>query len=37
MHPRAEDFVERAAALGVDAEVREFPEGTETAADVATA
>ena len=37
MHPRAENFVERAAAPGVDAEVREFPEGTETAADAAEA
>jgi len=37
MHPRTETFVERAAELGVDADVEEFPEGTRTAADAAAA
>jgi len=37
MHPRAETFTERAAELGVEVDVEEFPEGTKTAADAATA
>jgi prolyl-tRNA editing enzyme YbaK/EbsC (Cys-tRNA(Pro) deacylase) len=37
MHPRTESFVERAAELGVDVDVEEFPEGTRTAADAAAA
>jgi prolyl-tRNA editing enzyme YbaK/EbsC (Cys-tRNA(Pro) deacylase) len=37
MHPRAETFAQRAAELGVDVEVEEFPEGTKTAADAARA
>ena len=37
MHPNAVRVVEAAAALGVDIEVREFPEGTKTAADAARA
>lgn len=37
MHPRAEEFADRAADLGVDVEVTEFPEGTKTAADAANA
>jgi prolyl-tRNA editing enzyme YbaK/EbsC (Cys-tRNA(Pro) deacylase) len=37
MHPRAESFAERAADLGVDVTVEEFPEGTKTAADAAEA
>ena len=37
MHPRAEAFVERAASIGMDVTVREFPEGTKTAADAAAA
>ncbi|MEF8773842.1 MAG: YbaK/EbsC family protein [Halobacteriales archaeon] len=38
MHPRAAEFVECARQQhGVDVEVREFPEGTKTAADAAEA
>ncbi|MFT4883193.1 MAG: prolyl-tRNA editing enzyme YbaK/EbsC (Cys-tRNA(Pro) deacylase) [Natronomonas sp.] len=38
MHPRAEEFSERAAEkYGFDVEVHEFPEGTKTAADAAEA
>lgn len=38
MHPRAAEFVECARERhGVDVEVREFPEGTKTAADAADA
>jgi prolyl-tRNA editing enzyme YbaK/EbsC (Cys-tRNA(Pro) deacylase) len=38
MHPRAEEFVAEARErYGFDPEVREFPEGTETAADAAAA
>ncbi|KTG10035.1 prolyl-tRNA editing protein [Haloprofundus marisrubri] len=38
MHPRAQAFAERAAdAYGLDVTVREFPEGTKTAADAADA
>ncbi|WP_436910627.1 YbaK/EbsC family protein [Halosimplex marinum] len=37
MHPRAREFTERAADRGVEVEVREFPEGTKTAADAAEA
>jgi prolyl-tRNA editing enzyme YbaK/EbsC (Cys-tRNA(Pro) deacylase) len=36
MHPRAEEFSERAReTYGVEVEVHEFPEGTKTAADAA--
>ena len=37
MHPRAQSFAERAADLGVEVSVEEFPEGTKTAADAAEA
>lgn len=38
MHPRAEEFTERVRdEYGVEIEVREFPEGTKTAADAAEA
>lgn len=37
MHPRAASFSERAAELGVEVAVQEFPEGTKTAADAAEA
>lgn len=37
MHPRAESFADRAADLGFQVEVHEFPEGTKTAADAAEA
>ncbi|MFC7138291.1 YbaK/EbsC family protein [Halosimplex aquaticum] len=37
MHPRAAEFARCAAELGVDVEIREFPEGTKTAADAAEA
>jgi len=38
MHPRAEEFKERAAAEhGLEIDVEEFPEGTKTAADAAEA
>lgn len=38
MHPRAEEFAERAAdELGFEVDVHEFPEGTKTAADAAEA
>ncbi|WP_224269532.1 YbaK/EbsC family protein [Haloprofundus salinisoli] len=38
MHPRAQAFAERAAkSYGLDVTVREFPEGTKTAADAADA
>ena len=38
MHPRAEEFKQRAAAeYGIDIDVHEFPEGTKTAADAADA
>ncbi|QCJ47889.1 YbaK/EbsC family protein [Haloprofundus sp. MHR1] len=38
MHPRAQAFAERAAeSHGLDVTVREFPEGTKTAADAADA
>ena len=37
MHPRAQSFAERAAELGVEVSVEEFPEGTKTAADAAEA
>ena len=38
MHPRAEEFAaETRERYGFDPEVREFPEGTETAADAAAA
>ncbi|WP_415381758.1 YbaK/EbsC family protein [Halosimplex sp. TS25] len=37
MHPRASEFERCATELGVDLEVREFPEGTKTAADAAEA
>ena len=37
MHPRAAEFVDRAADRGVDVEVREFDEGTKTAVDAAAA
>lgn len=38
MHPRAEEFKRTAGAeYGIDVDVREFPEGTKTAADAADA
>jgi prolyl-tRNA editing enzyme YbaK/EbsC (Cys-tRNA(Pro) deacylase) len=38
MHPRAEEFAKRAEeTFGFDPDVREFPEGTKTAADAAAA
>lgn len=38
MHPRAEEFAKRSEnAFGFDPDVREFPEGTKTAADAAEA
>jgi prolyl-tRNA editing enzyme YbaK/EbsC (Cys-tRNA(Pro) deacylase) len=38
MHPRAAQFAERAAdEYGIDLDVEEFPEGTRTAGDAATA
>ena len=38
MHPRAEEFAERAAdEYGIEVDVHEFPEGTRTAADAAEA
>jgi prolyl-tRNA editing enzyme YbaK/EbsC (Cys-tRNA(Pro) deacylase) len=38
MHPRAEEFADRARKrYGFDPDVREFPEGTKTAADAAEA
>jgi prolyl-tRNA editing enzyme YbaK/EbsC (Cys-tRNA(Pro) deacylase) len=37
MHPRAGEFAERASERGMDVDVREFPEGTETAAEAADA
>jgi prolyl-tRNA editing enzyme YbaK/EbsC (Cys-tRNA(Pro) deacylase) len=37
MHPRAEVVAAAARAAGVEVEVREFPEGTRTAADAAAA
>ncbi|MFC6988308.1 YbaK/EbsC family protein [Haloplanus sp. GCM10025708] len=38
MHPRAEEFASRARErYGLDVDIREFPEGTKTAADAADA
>jgi Cys-tRNA(Pro) deacylase len=37
MHPNARRVVDAASALGLDIEVRTFPEGTKTAADAAAA
>jgi len=37
LHPNARRVVDAATALGVDIEVRRFPEGTKTAADAAAA
>lgn len=37
LHPNAAAVAEAARARGLDVEVREFPEGTRTAADAAAA